>query len=389
MSKRQLSIDWRTVNGANAVRKKLRLNGNEEAEYPCPVEQCIHRPFKSKRGCRKHVDTRHGWYYYFPTAPVLTPCERNTATDAMKFLMFSSGNNLDEMLTHTFIDCCVSSPSLISSFLEEIESKWKLKTSGSYNYLKAITDLMESTWCVRSYTKDVHSYRSVRSYTKDVHSYRSVRSYTKHVHSYSSVRSYTKDVHSYRSVLTKRDAQPFQVKICSNIGVWKMHWYSTLLHCYIVYLYRKKQAEWSRNYTLETLIAKNSWATIDEMENVLPYHSTKFKTTIERCRDRPSEVCLQDLVFAKRFITTFLFLKVKCTRSMSYQYLTIAMLEKAKSNGGYIDQTDFKTNGSYTFDTLIIDVDVLKIIDLYVLHCRPLLSPKCDYLLGTTSGNIC
>ena len=61
----------------------------------------------------------------------------------MKLLMFTSGNNLDEMLTHTFIDCCVDSPSLISSFLEEIESKWKLKSSGSYNYLKAITYLMD------------------------------------------------------------------------------------------------------------------------------------------------------------------------------------------------------------------------------------------------------
>ena len=141
----QKTAIYRLENGANAVRKKLRLNGTEEAEYPCPVEQCIHRPFKSKRGCRKHVDTRHGWYYYFSTAPVLTPCERNAATDAdkrrpstsaqpafsvdegfgnqlllwlcttcggsknvkdarrecytcMKFLMFSSGNNLDEML---------------------------------------------------------------------------------------------------------------------------------------------------------------------------------------------------------------------------------------------------------------------------------------------------
>ena len=124
------------------------------------------------------------------------------------------------------------------------------------------------------------------------------------------------------------------------------------------------------------------------MESVLPYHSAKFKTVIERCRDRPFEVCLQDLVFATRFITTFLFLKVKCTRPMSYQYLTIAMSEKAKSNGGYIDQTDIKTKSTYTFGTLIIYVDVLKIIDLYVLHCRPFLPPKCSHLLVTTIGNM-
>ena len=156
------------MNGDNAVRKKLRLNRNEEAEYPCPVEQCIHRTFKSKRGCRKHVDTRHGWYHYFPTA-----CERNAATDADKkrpstsaqpafsvdegfgnqllrwlctpcggsknvkdarqsatramiFLLFSSGNAYFYRLLRRFS-------------VKEIESKWKLKSSGSYNYRSPIT----------------------------------------------------------------------------------------------------------------------------------------------------------------------------------------------------------------------------------------------------------
>lgn len=125
------------------------------------------------------------------------------------------------------------------------------------------------------------------------------------------------------------------------------------------------------------------------METVLPYHAGRFTKVVETCRGAPSKVCVQELVFATRFITTFLFLKVKCTRPMSYQYLTLEMLEKAKKNGGYIDQTDFKTQDTYTFDTIIIDEDVMKILGLYVQYCRPMLSPKCDYLLLTTTGNMC
>ena len=125
------------------------------------------------------------------------------------------------------------------------------------------------------------------------------------------------------------------------------------------------------------------------MESVLPYHAGRFKKVVDMCRGAPSKVCVQQLVFATRFITTFLFLKVKCTRPMSYQYLTLEMLEKAKRNGGYIDQTEFKTQGTYTFDTIIIDEDVMKILGLYVQYCRPMLSPMCDYLLVNTSGNMC
>ena len=34
-----------------------------------PVTGCEHAGFESKRGCRKHVKTKHGWYYYFDEKP--------------------------------------------------------------------------------------------------------------------------------------------------------------------------------------------------------------------------------------------------------------------------------------------------------------------------------
>ena len=71
---------------------------------------------------------------------------------------------------------------------------------------------------------------------------------------------------------------------------------------------------------------------------------------------------------------------------MTYQYLTIGMMEKAKENGGFVDQTEFKTAQQYTFDSLIFDETSTRIIDDYIMHIRPLLNPQCDYVLVTRNG---
>ena len=71
---------------------------------------------------------------------------------------------------------------------------------------------------------------------------------------------------------------------------------------------------------------------------------------------------------------------------MTFQFLTVSMINKARTNGGFIDQTEFKTAARYIFDTLIIDDDVLALIDLYLQHIRPRLNPQCDYVLLSTNG---
>ena len=62
------------------------------------------------------------------------------------------------------------------------------------------------------------------------------------------------------------------------------------------------------------------------------------------------------------------------------------MLDNAKKNGGFIDQTSFKTEQQYAFDTLILSEDVLQVLDSYVDVIRPRLKPTCNYLLLTTNG---
>ena len=93
-----------------------------------------------------------------------------------------------------------------------------------------------------------------------------------------------------------------------------------------------------------------------------------------------------ELTFATRFIAVYLFTKVKGSRPMTYQSLTVPMLVKAKDNGGYADQTKFKTAEQYLFDSVAFDEPSLTMLDQYVKHIRPLLQPRCNYVLVTRNG---
>ena len=77
---------------------------------------------------------------------------------------------------------------------------------------------------------------------------------------------------------------------------------------------------------------------------------------------------------------------MKGSRTMTYQFLTIPVLEKAKDNGGYVDQTEFKTAEQYMFDSVAFDEPSLTMLDHYVKHIRPLLQPRCNYVLVTRNG---
>ena len=61
--------------------------------------------------------------------------------------------------------------------------------------------------------------------------------------------------------------------------------------------------------------------------------------------------------------------------------LTVTMFENAKTNGGMVDQTIFKTAIKYGFNSLYFDEISLGVVDGYVQYVRPLLHPQCDYLL--------
>ena len=326
---------------------------------------------KSKRGLRKHIDNKHPWYYYFDEQPEVKREEielnqpvvskkastsskpyysienrigfdyflwlcstcgggksyreaKQIAKRSMKFLMDSTGeNDSDNPLSNQLIDCCLGSPAIILRFLNVLEREWKISSSASLNYVKSMADLMD--------------YRKANG-------------------------------------------------VCDiNLRCFAMT--EVYLRRAKENLRKRKQIDSTRNFDLETLIGRDSWATLEEMEEVIPFHIRKFKEIVQKCKDQSPLPCKQELTICTRFIATFLFLRVKCSRPITFQFLTLEMIKKSRNNDGFIDQTEFKTASKYLFDTLIISKDVFVILDAYVDFVRPMLKPSCDYLLVSTTGN--
>lgn len=367
---RNLVVNWRSLDGAAQGRRKLHLRPNLNGFFTCPLLKiCLHTDFKSCRGLRKHINKKHPWYFYFDRQPevkkenmledvgtsrrkaftakkpaftleegigltflewLTTSCGGGkthkeavqTGKRGMKFFMQALGNNEDgKELTYEFVDCCLGSANIIMYFLKTLEESWKLSSSGALNYVKALSDMID--------------FRKANGISD------------------TTLRCFT-----VTEVYLRRAKENLR---------------------------KRKNVECTRNLDLETLIAKDSWATIEEMEQVIPYHLNHYKRIIENCCS-DGVVTKSDMVYCTRFITALLFLRVKCTRPMTFQFLTIEMIEKAKQNNGFIDQTEFKTASKYLFDTLIFTNDVLDVIDLYIRYVRPRLAPSCNYLLVSATG---
>ena len=243
---------------------------------------------------------------------------------AMKFLLHASGtiDVGDIDLTDNFVDLSVGSALIITNFLKVLQLDWEVGHGGAYNYLCSITELMD--------------FRKSQGVSNEV------------------LRNFT-----VTEVYLRRGKQNLR---------------------------KKSKAQWARNFDLESLISKNSWASLEEMEKVIPFHLPRFKKVIEACQSKT--VLPSELTFATRFITTLLFLRVKCSRPMTFQFLTVPMISKAKNESGFIDSHQFKTAKNYMFDSILIDENVFKVLDLYIDHCRPLLNPKSDFLLITSAGTM-
>ena len=371
MSKKFLKVNWCAIDGAARQKKMLRLRANDAGLFICPVDNCMHTGFKSSRGLRKHIDSRHNWFYYFDNEPQIkreeitadpkkqrSKCYTHNvpafsitegigadfhkwlraplgggknareatqiARRGMKFLLHVMGDDfiVDSQASGDYIDCAIGTTSTVIRFMETVTIQWGMTSSGALNYVKSIADLAD--------------FRISQGVSDSV------------------LRAF-----SATEVYLRRGKANLQ---------------------------KKKVMEYSRNLDLESLIVKDSWCSLEEMEKVIPFHATQFKDVHNRCANGAEDVSINDLAFASRFIATYLFLRVKCSRPRSFQFLTLEMLERARTNGGYVDQTEFKTASTYMFDTLIIDDLVFKILDMYTSVIRPRMKPQCNFVVISNSG---
>ena len=137
---------------------------------------------------------------------------------------------------------------------------------------------------------------------------------------------------------------------------------------------------------IETLESRRSWATLFEVQSVIPYHIDHYKSVLETCMINSSCVKPGEFTFATRFIAVYLFLKVKGCRPMTYQHLTLRMFESAKRNERMVDQKIFKTAKTYGFDSVYFAEDSIEFLEQYIKFARPLLNPSCEYVLVNRNG---
>jgi hypothetical protein len=146
------------------------------------------------------------------------------------------------------------------------------------------------------------------------------------------------------------------------------------------------RSNWTTELGIETLESRRSWATISEIQSVIPFHEDRYKSVLENCMISPSTVKTGDVTFATRFVAAYMFLKVKGCRPMTYQHLTLRMFECAKRNEGIVDEKVFKTAKTYGFDSVYFDECSIQLLEKYIAYVRPLLTPTCDYVLVNRNG---
>ena len=370
MPKRVLCVDWSALAGAASKRRRLSLLPDNDGNFQCPAPLCLHGGFKTKRGLTKHINNKHEWYYYHDTQPIfqrgdvqvkdrkkLKPSThkmpafsiekgcgkdfvlwlqsiwggsrslkdgKQISTRCMKFLMSALGDGETQSLAYEeYVDCCLGSPSILMKFIQLLIDSWGLQPSAVLSYLRGIRELCD--------------FRKANGVSDSV-----LRLFA------------VTEVYIRKSIVTMQ---------------------------------RKRQMEYNRNYDMEQLIARDSWCTLAEIEKVVPFHSPKYLNLVKKARLKQEVLSISEIVYCTRFVATYLFLRVKCTRPQSIAYLSIDMIKKAHITG-FVDQTQFKTSNEYIFDSLTFTPDSLVVIDSYINHIRPLCAPKsdCEYVLVSSKG---
>ena len=121
--------------------------------------------------------------------------------------------------------------------------------------------------------------------------------------------------------------------------------------------------QWTQDLDIESLDAREHWATMEELLEVVTFHLPRYENIVKTCKTIPGQVNPSGLTFATKFVAVYLFIKVKGSRPMTYQYLTVDMVRAAKENGWFIDQERFKTASKYGFDSLILTGASMQVLE--------------------------
>ena len=373
--------EWSRALGASPKAKRLHLRPDPDGFFVCPVETCDHPSFLTVRGCRKHTCEKHPWFFFFDRRP--------RVGDVFPKSGRSSQAPVDAALHPPRKASTASMPSFDSSCTLSRELVLWLTSDGGGSkslaqaeqvacrirkYIRFCFPDEESTWDFPDSVLD-----SSITCTNKILLFLSHLRDTWHL-------GYSGQIGFVNSLFDAIDFRKCLGAFASNTDILSV--VEVFLTRTRRSLSRKMRLEWNTLLDVDMLERQRCWASIEDLQTVLPYHLPRFNDIIERAREEGSHVLpAHDLSFCTRFICGLLFLGVKATRPMTYRFLTLKMIESIEGDSGTIDATKFKTCKKYGFDSLIFQADHLYVLRSYIQFVRPRL-PKGPYLLVTRHGNM-
>ena len=127
MSKK-CKVNWSDIDGASPKPKRLHLEKDEtDSLFHCLIQVCDHDGFQSQRVCRKHVNNKHSWFFYFDEKP-----NSNEITDSLKLARnVPMVNTIQDQTSETTKHAVKLLPSFsLSCDIGEVFTKWLTGSGG-------------------------------------------------------------------------------------------------------------------------------------------------------------------------------------------------------------------------------------------------------------------
>ena len=222
--------------GASKELKRLKLSANKEGHFCWPISKCESESYRSKRGCRKHVFTKYGWYFFFDEKPDIDTVfpsintreneyrlQRRTQTSTMpmfqktctvgltfkQWLQSPGGGGKPESQADQIL-CRIS---MLSDFVEHLQNDWKMGNPGIIGYMNAMGHMLDHR-------------RSCNSFPKE----------------------------------NTTNFIPIEI----------------YLHRVKRHLTKKMKITWKNVLTIDYLNEMNCWASLQDLQKVIPFHSDRY-----------------------------------------------------------------------------------------------------------------
>ena len=169
-----------------------------------------------------------------------------SVTRALKFLKFccdETGDVEEDLLSAgNLIDYVLGSPEIVTKFVDSLKEKWGIGDSGRLAYVASISDLLD-------------------------------------------FRKFNRPPASVLQSFTVTEVYVRRARKC---------------------LAKDMRVNWTTELDIETLESRRTWATLSEVQSVIPFHTERYESVLENCMTC-SSVKPAEVTFATRFIAAYLF----------------------------------------------------------------------------------